>query len=239
MAIAVDASTPARANGTFSGTTATTASFSPPDSVIVACTACNSTAGTGATFTMSNNGAALTWVPIFLRNRADASGLDGAAAGFYALVPGGRAGLTVTATSANTGVEPTVKAYVLTGVDTASVVGGQAEGSSSSTTAFTSTNFTIARDGSLLFCACSQFAKAAGQTSSDLTADTRTGTGMGAMSGFKALGAAGGSGNCNINPGGSPSTTDWGTFEIQASLAVPAPPPLTVPRARLIRASNF
>lgn len=239
MAIAVDASTPARANGSFAGTTATTASFNPPDSVIVACLACNSSAGTGATFSMSNNGAALTWNSIFLRNDADSGGLDGAAAAFYALVPGGRSGLTCTVTSANTGVEPTIKAYVLTGVDTTDVLGGQAEGSSSSTSAFTSTNFTIARDGSLLFCSCSQFAKASGQTSSDLTADTRNGTGMGAMSGYKSLGSAGGNGNCNINPGGSPSTTDWGTFEIQASLAVPVAPKPTIPRARLIRASNY
>lgn len=223
MSINLDASTPARANGGFFGSSTTTAAFNPPASVLVATIASNGNAGSGTTFGITNNGVGLAWFLIALRNKSDSGGLDGGAAAYYAILDAPRTGMTVTGSTSY--LEPSLKVYVLSGVDTASVIGGTAEGSSSSTSSFTTGNFTIARDGSLGFVSASQFAKQAGPTSSDLTTDVRNGTSMGAMSGYKALGAAAGSANFNINPGSGSSTIDWVSFEIKAAPTV-APPPL-------------
>jgi len=223
VSINLDASTPARAHGGFFSSSVATATFNPPTSVLVACIASNGDAGSGTTFSITNNGVGLAWNLIALRNRSDSGGLDGGAAAYYAILDAPRTGMTVTGSTSY--LEPSLKVYVLNGVDTSSVIGGSTEGSSSSTSSFTTGNFTIVRDGSLGFVSSSQFAKQAGPTSSDLTADTRNGTSMGAMSGYKALGAAASSANFNINPGGSPSTINWVSFEIKAAPTV-SPPPL-------------
>lgn len=227
MTIAVDSTTPARANGGLISSSVTTATFSPPASVLIATVASNGdTNGVGPTFTITNNGVGLAWNLIALRN--DADGINGGVAAYYTVLSAARTGMTVTA--ATTYVEPSLKVYVLTGVDSADVLGGFTEGSSTATTSFTTGTFTIARTGSLGFVACSQWEQAApAPTSSDTTYDNRDGASMGALSGYKALGAAAGSASFNLNGNASPSTINWVSFEIKAS---PVTPSAYVPPSR-------
>lgn len=230
VTITLDASTPARANGSAFGTSTTTATFNPPASVLVATIASNGNSGSGTTFSISNNSTGLIWNLIALRNKSDGSGLDGGVAAYYAVLAAPRTGMTVTGGTSY--FEPSLKVYVLNGVDAADVLGGFTEGSSSSTSSFTTGTFTIARTGSLGFVACSQFSTASAPTSSDTTFDNRSGAGMAAGSGYKALGAAAGSASYNITPNSSPSQVNWVSFEIKASLATVAPPPLASRRRR-------
>lgn len=230
MSIAVDASTPARANGSAFGGSVTTATFNPPASVLVATVASNGNPGSGTTFSVSNNSTGLIWNLIALRNRSDSGGLDGGVAAYYAVLAAPRTGMTVTGGTSY--FEPSLKVYVLTGVDAADVLGGSTEGSSSSTSSFTTGSFTIVRTGSLGFVACSQFENVGAPTSSDTTFDNRDGLSMGAGTGYKALGAAAGSASFNLNGNGSPSSIDWVSFEIKASLATVAPPPFPAWRRR-------
>lgn len=230
MSIAVDPSTPARANGGVISSSVATAVFNPPASVLIATIASNGNAdGGGPTFGITNNGVGLAWNLIALRN--DTDGINGGAAAYYAILPAARTGMTVTGST--TYVEPSLKVYVLTGVDTADVLGGFTEGSSTATSSFTTGAFTIARAGSLGFVACSQWEQAApAPTSSDTTYDNRDGFSMGALAGYKALGAAAGSASFNLNGNASPSTINWVSFEIQAAPAVAPPPPGNVWRRR-------
>jgi hypothetical protein len=223
VTIAVDSTTPVRANGSAFGSSVATATFDPPASVLVATIASNGNAGTGTTFSISNNGVGLAWTLIALRNKSDSGGLDGGVAAYYAVLPAARTGMTVTGGTSY--LEPTLKVYVLTGVDAADVLGGSTEGSSTSTSSFTTGSFTIVRTGSLGFVACSQFQNTPAPSSSDTTFDARDGLSMGAGTGYKALGAAAGSASFNLNGNGSPSSIDWVSFEIKAAAATPSPPP--------------
>jgi hypothetical protein len=89
MALAVDASSPARASGAnTNGTlTITTASFTPPaGSVLVATVQANDrNAGAGATGAVTNSGTALTWTKVGERNILDSGGNSGYAGLFVAV----------------------------------------------------------------------------------------------------------------------------------------------------------
>ena len=124
MALAIDASSPARV-AISAINTRTTASFSAPDnSLLVAVVSKDTAIGASATCTMSNSGTALTWT-----TQADArdgtTGGGGGTGGFCFIATApltvGRS-LTVTSTT-NDSDDHTLKVYVVTGADLSSPVG--------------------------------------------------------------------------------------------------------------------
>lgn len=216
MPIAIDPSTPARVSQATSAS-AVTASFTPPDNSILVCTLTGNDAGGAANTSVTNSGTALTWNLVQMRNRGDSGGQAGVASMYWALLATSRA-LTVTGSTSSLGISN--KVLVLTGVDLLSPLGGNAEGSSTATSSFSTTGFTIARDNSLGIVVASQWTSARGiPTSSDTTGEGGAPGGFCGYTGTKALGAAGGSATFNLNGNGSPSTINWVTAEFQASLA--------------------
>lgn len=164
MSILVDASSPALASQTGVSATITTASFTPPaGSLLVAAAFCSQTAAT-MSFTLSDSLSG-SWTTDLLRNSTD-SGTVQSAAGIYHSVASGAA-MTVTCVVVNS-FFPTVKVYVLTGVDSVSPVGSSAKQSSTSTS-FATTGYANTRASSIgIAVACGTTAN--GVTSNDATA---------------------------------------------------------------------
>jgi hypothetical protein len=240
VAVAIDASSPARATGsTTNGTlVATTASFTPPaNSVLVATAQANARTngggngvGTGA---ITNSGTALTWTKINERNLADAGGLSGYAGIFVAVLTTSQAmtaTLTMTAgTNSNDINTPTIKLYVVTGADLTTPNGGTTEGSST-TNALTTTGFTTVGASSMgFFSACDWNALGPTITSSDCTVDAGGAAGgtISYASGYKVLGTAGSSATFNIDaPGTNAAAWNWVTAEIEVAAAAATPMPM-------------
>lgn len=128
MAVAIDASSPAIAAQL--GSSATTASFNPPDNAVLVAVVFGTDSAT-----MSNNGGALTWT-----SRKE-DGIGSSLEIFTAPLPTGRTGMTVTATGG--GGEIALKVYVITGGDLSSPVGATGNGTSAvnnpTVTGYTST----------------------------------------------------------------------------------------------------
>ncbi len=131
MAIALDGSTPTGVSQT-NGATATvvSGSFSPPaGSVIVVSWAGNSASAVSPTAPSIANSAGLTFTSLGVRNYADGS-KDGQAAMWYHVVGSTPGSMTVTITNnASSGNRHArLKVLVFTGVDTASPIGANSEG---------------------------------------------------------------------------------------------------------------
>lgn len=218
MAIAIDGSTPLRVTGTgAAGLTQTTAAFNPPASILLACL--SGDGPTSNSFTMSNNGAALTWTQIALRNSADASSQSGVAQGSYAVLTAGRTGMTVTYTFGEAN-DTSMKLYVVTGFDTATPIGGSAEGSATVTN-ITTASYTSQVAGSYGFVVFNDFNAGAFTSSSDSTMDTGTiSTQITYGAGYKTIPSAGASVTHNIQLGGTP-VVNYVLFEVRPD---PTPP---------------
>jgi hypothetical protein len=214
MAIAVDASSPALVTNLFF--TATTASFTPPDDVVLVACAFSSTAQSGTTLSISNNGTALIWTQLEFINSV--AGKKGACAIWVAKLPGahGRTGLTVSTTvggASSSGVG--LKLLVLTGADTATQTGGHTDGSNNSTS-FTTTGFTIGRTGSLgVVVAEDNNGGTLGATGTTNFSNHDTSNGTNGIVGYKTLGSAGGSATFSVSSTGTPAN-NWVTAEIFA-----------------------
>lgn len=232
MAIAVDASSPALAKSSSAG--AVTASFTPPANSLLVAACWSSFSGNALTYTVTDS-QGLTWTNINIHNTSDSGGQQGVAALYWAVAVSS-VSMTVTSTI-SAGNFPTGKVYVITGADNASPVGGQNEASNTSTS-FTTTGYTIARDGSLGLVCMSNTTGGATIASSDHTYVTDATTGHNGLAGYKALGAAGGSATAAITVTGSPAN-NWVTAEIQAPVAAPVVLQSTRNRARLVRASSW
>jgi hypothetical protein len=225
LAATVDASTPSRVDksGTASAVS-TTAAFNPPDSSILLF--CGSGDGTGQSFAVSNNSTALTWVEVGLRNTGDAGGSNGTAHMFYAVLATGRTGMTVTGTYSQAN-DTSFKLYVITGADTGTPIGGQAEGSNNATST-TTTAYTSQVAGSLGFVVCNDFNAVGPPTSSDTTLDAGDiPTQISYAAGYKAISSAAASVTHTITSPAS-ALLNWVTAEVRAT-SVPAGPAPRVP----------
>jgi hypothetical protein len=212
VALAVDASTPARVDKPGTGATAaTTATFDPPAGLLVVCCAGD---GTAQTFTITNNGSALTWTEIGLRNSSDVGGQSSTAQAFYSVLTAGRTGMTVTATYTQAN-DTSFKVYVLTGADAADPLGGTSEGSTTSAS-FTTASFTTESANSLGFVALCDFDATGSASATGTTMDAGTIAGqISFASGYKTLGSAGSSASFDVTMPGAP-TLNYVTFEIEA-----------------------
>lgn len=224
MAIAVDASTPARATST-TGLTVTTASFTPPaGSLLLACVHADTvSAGATPTATMSGN-AGLTWANVGFSGRTQ-TGNNGYAGMFWAKVTTSAAmTVTITMSGASASLPTSLKVYVLTGADTTtpavtSVTGG------ATTQTMTATGMTVASKGGLFFAVGSEWQAIGpgGPTSSDLTADAVFASGTSTLeciSGYKTLPTLGASVTGDFTAG-STGTKEWNYVAIQVAVAVP------------------
>jgi hypothetical protein len=235
VALAVDASSPARASGAnTNGTlTITTASFTPPaGSVLVATVQSNDrNAGAGATGAVTNSGTALTWTKVAERNILDSGGNSGYAGLFVAVQPTSVAMTATFTLTPGTGGSatvntPTIKLYVVTGADTTTPVGGSAEGSST-TNNLTTTAFTTVGASSLGFVSSTAWIDTGvgAPTSADCTYDAFDGVGgsIDALSGYKTLGTAGSSATFNLDDVGTAAGAwNWVSVEIKAAPVVPS-----------------
>lgn len=220
--IGIDASTPARVTSTTGP--ATTAAFNPPACILVAIVGGDTPTNTSATFTMSNNGTALTWNTIQQRNFADTGGLFGVCAAFYAVLSSARTGMTVTATFSITN-DCTLKVYCLTGANMTAPLGGSAEGSIAADNV-TTTGFTIAGNRSLGFIGAHDWNFNGAPTSFDATLDTyHVASQMSGASGYKSIADAGLAATFNINALGTTGAQwNWVAFEIKAAPNRPPQP---------------
>jgi hypothetical protein len=231
MAVTIDASTPARVTGQ---QVVTTATFDPPAGVLVFCASGDDIT---RTWTVTNNGTALTWTTIANRNSGDSGGVNGNVQASYAVLPSARTGMTVTGTYSVVN-DSSVKVYVVTGADTASPIGAGAEGSNSATP-ITTTAYTSQAAG-LSFVAYNDYNATGAPTSSDTTLDANTVAGqISFASGYKTIGSVGASVTHNIQAPAAP-LANWVSFEIKpAAGGLPPGYPLVVNRAALIRANYW
>jgi hypothetical protein len=188
VAIALDASTPAKVAQTGIVATVTTASFTPPaGALLVACAWCSQNA-TGMTFSFSDTSSG-SWTKDLERNSANSGGYQSVATIAHSTSSG--ASMTVTATVSGSFL-PTLKVLVLTGVDMVSPIGGTANQGSTSTS-FATTGYTNVRASSFgVVVACNNAANLV--TSNDATAyeNGPASNGHYGLYGYKSpLGAAG------------------------------------------------
>ena len=222
-AIAVDASSPARVtddDGQPNDNTVTTAAFDPPASVLVATYIGDTGSLSGSvTMAMSNNGGALTWTAINMRDASDSGATEGYAGAHYAVLSSSRSGMTVTCDPSPDGYDDirtvSCKVYVITGADTADVVGSISEGSSG-TNNLTTTGFTAETLG-LIFGVGNDWNALGSPTSSDLTYDSYHNGAFGSgTSGYKTITTTGGTTTTNLDAGGSGAANwNWVNLEIR------------------------
>lgn len=231
MAVAVDASTPARwAGASASGTATTSASFTAPaDALLVACVSWDGgDAATHGNFTYAfSDSGGLTWTLQVMRTHRETT--DGGASAIYtarttsAVARTAATTLTWTVNTSNN-IRRSVKLYVLTGVDVdgtpVDTVGANNEGGSG-TNNLTTTSITPGADGLLLCSDTDWNALGAFQASSDLTQDTAHYTGeISVCSGYKVTtSGVGVTGNLNA-AGGSAAQHKWTQVTVRAAAAV-------------------
>ena len=166
MPIAIDASSPALTSGT--GSTRTTAAFSPPArSLLVACIAFEAVGMPEATLTVSNTGTSLTWTARVRRDSRESGANSGIAALYTATNANAQSGITVTAVSGRSSDAGGLKVLVVTGADLTSPVGATGEGSTSEVQ-FTDPAYTSTKDGSRCVAMGSDFAANGTPTSTDV-----------------------------------------------------------------------
>lgn len=219
----VDASTPARTTITTAALTITSAAFNPPAlSVVVVIASFDGGVGINQTISISNNGAATTWVPIGQRNDADAGGQPGCVAAFLTVLTAARTGMTVTVT-ASTSNEGSMRPYVLTSADIATPLGAVAEGSSTANT-LTTTSLVSLRADSLGFIShVDSVTATAAPTSADSTFSGYFVTGShSGGAGYRNLGAQGSSNAFTVDASGTAAAAhNWVAFEIEAAILLP------------------
>jgi hypothetical protein len=196
----------------------TTAAFNPPDSSILLF--CGSGDGVGQSYTsITNNGAALTWTEIGLRNTLDASGNNGTAHMLYAVLDTGRTGMTVTATYSMVN-DNSYKLYVITGADMADPIGGEAEFSNFITTMDTAYYATYAAEEaqSLGFIVLVDYNAKGDFSSTDTTLDTGTvSSQISYAAGYKPILTVGENVNHRIAGGGNTPLINWVAAEVRVA----------------------
>ncbi len=238
MAIAVDGSSPALVSGT--GSTKTTASFSPPAGLLVACVAYEAVGSANATITLSNTGTGLTWTQRARRDANDSgTTFEGIAAVFTAVNTNAQTGITVSSLSAVGSDAGALKVLVFTGVDMASPVGATGEGSSGdpsgSPTVYTST---VA--GSRAVGMFSDFSIQGTGSSSDTGYGFLVASRLGGVAVHKAADTPtiGTNVTLNFNNGSSFGQWNWAAIEIKPGAPYVAPPPRLL-RQAVNRAATY
>lgn len=174
MAVALDASSPARVSGVgASGVAVTTASFTAPtDAVLVACIEADGDGIHSETMAVSDSGG-LAWTLVPKVERTWAEATTGGYAGIFTAKTTSAVGRTVTITMTFTGgtnFRRTVQVYVFTGADLAGTpidtTGANNEGGSG-TNNLTTTSITPGANG-VHVCAGCDWAALGAATSSDL-----------------------------------------------------------------------
>jgi len=164
ITLAIHSSTPARVQGI---DPITTAAFNPPDNSLLLVMISSDAAGNNdPALSITNNGTPLTWNLIAERSKNDAGAQDGEASAFYALLPTGRTGMTVTATITDQNLNFSMKVYVVTGHNTTTPIGAIGEGSST-TNNITPTIYTSTVANSLGFGVASDWNATGLPTSTD------------------------------------------------------------------------
>ncbi|MBI3331950.1 hypothetical protein HYZ99_03245 [Candidatus Peregrinibacteria bacterium] len=126
--IIIDPSSPARVTG---DTSVTTALFNPPNNaLLLVLISADAAIGSDPNIAITNNGTAIPWTLIRERSIVDPGAQEGEASAFYALLPTGRTGMTVTATMTDQAKRLSMKVYVVSGHNTVSPIGASGEGSS-------------------------------------------------------------------------------------------------------------
>jgi hypothetical protein len=208
----VDSSSPPMTSAPLAASV-TTSAFDPPACLLLACCGDEETATNS--FSISNNGTALTWTQI-----GTTENTGGAAALFWAHLPTARTGMTVTLTCTQN--LPQLAVYCITGVVSTPnpPIGGHQQGSSTSTN-FNTTAFTTSGTTSLGFVVAAQSITTGNCTSSDCTYQN-VGT---VMAGYKYLGTAGSSATFNVTCSNSSAHVDWCSCEVlSAAGTVPSLP---------------
>jgi hypothetical protein len=223
MALAIDASSPNRAQGAVSTTTITTNSFTPPNnSLLVACWSGDTASGVGANPTVSNSGTALSWTG---RVQADANTITGAAgqsAIDTAWLTTSRS-LTVTVSASSNLVTISLKVYVITGADPTTWIGGtNLDGYTSTGPNVTTATLTSQSASSLMVVAATDWKANGDPVSSDLTVDSFTTAGaISGTSGYKFLSSTGGQ-TANLDAGGTLNAQwTWAAMEILPAASAP------------------
>lgn len=228
MAIAVDASSPARVSAA-TAASATTAAFNPPVCVLVVCTSGDTGPGASTTVTVTSNGTALTWVPVQTRSSSDTGAATGGVAAIhYAILTGARTAMTVTSTITGTGsAAASMKVYCLTGVDTTTPLGASTKSSATTNNLTTNAITTVGAAGLGLVCGTDY-----NQLGVPVSADTTfsgfdTSGHISGGSGYKTLAAAGSSATFNLDAGGT-GAADWNyaVAEFLAAAGGGAPDPV-------------
>lgn len=217
MAIAIDASSPARfdlVHGTPSDDpTGTSASFTPPTgSLLVVSVSSDTAAGNSPTISYSGGG----WAYTERVYRGDAEGTAGVVSLATAPVTTG-ASMTVTVTvnnmgvSRNTAISGSVKVWVVTGQD-ASPIGATAE-NSATTNNWTPAGPTTTAANSIVFGSGGDWNALGSPTSSDLTEDAFTNAYYSGLHGYKSVASAGAT-TINYDAAGA-SVADWNMVALE------------------------
>jgi hypothetical protein len=224
MAIAVDASSPARV--TTAATAATTAAFNPPACLLVVCTSATGGSQINPTIAITSNGTALTWVEIG-RSTPITTGtsgtMDGCAAIHAAVLTAGRTGMTVTATQTSGSSPTSIKLYCLTGTNVAGTFYANSTLGFSTVNQINTTAFTSTSAASLFMMSATDWSASGVPTSADTTADGYTqSTALSGMSGYRAI-ASIASQTCDLN-GAGVDPVEW--MYVTAEILPPAPRPI-------------
>lgn len=225
MAIAIDASTPARVNLSHPGggsddPSGTTASFSPPAGArMLASIACDTNTGVTPTFTVTDS-AGESWSFINSRVASDSGATSGCVAHYIAPATLGTS-RTVTVTVNNMGVTrstTTSGSFKLWVITDALFTWGAVGEASSTTNAYTATNIlTGVLSTSLVFGTGGDWNALGSPTSSDLTEDAFTNSFYSGLHGYKAAGA-GGNISMNFDASGA-SAADWNVCAVEIQQA--------------------
>ncbi len=203
----------ARVSNNGTGTTVTTASFTPNVGDLLV--ACYCTTGSFSTLTDSQSG---TWT----LGRSTGAGVGNDASIRYRFITTS-AGMTVTGTRGAGTQDASIQVYIITGARV-DVIGAVNSSTVSVTNNLTASIFTSTVTGSIAVVAVTEYGQTGSYTSSDLTVTTY-GSGLvgSIMSGFKTLGAPGAQ-TANLDAPGTtnPSQIDWAAVEFLPS---GAPPP--------------
>lgn len=215
VVLRVHPSTPPRVSGT---DPVTTAAFNPPDnSLLLALVSSDAGSNNDPDVSITNNGTALTWTMIGERSKNDAGANDGEASAFYALLPAGRTGMTVSATVTDQNPSLSLKVYVVTGHNAATPIGATGEGSST-TNDLTPTIYTSAYPNSLGFGVANDWNATGLPSSTDEEDAFHMGGLISGLSAYKAAttSAAGTPVTMNFDGFGSAATQwNWVGFEVR------------------------
>jgi len=243
MALAIDATTPARVNAS-AAVSAVSGSFTPPAGALLIVTAQGTNGSTGPTsVAVTNSGTALTWTQVQLANKTTTGGGDGFAS-IHRAVVGTSAAMTVTATQTGGSAPTSIKVYVVTGANTTTPVGTAVIGRGT-TTPLTTTALTTTGTNSLFFASADEWSAPAAETGtagSGMTWDSWgiSGSNYGG-SGYKTVAAPASTTTALSSVGGS-GTMDWQyvVVEVFAAAAAAAPPrPVrTITQQALTRAAT-